>query len=378
MNIYKADDLFDFNSITLANPQPVQGGSFFTKLSVGLDKPLYMQLSKCVTKQNIVEAMRGKYCDLMYERNDEAPLMNWIEKFEHSCQDKIDVKKSLWFQTELSRDDIETMMSPMARLYKSGKNILIRAYLNTAKHTGKDKYLAYDENEQPVDLDTITADKYIIPLILIDGIKFSSRSFEIEIKLVQIMVIEPPLIKEVVPVCLIKNFKPNHSNSNSNTNVDINTTKIVEEKEKPLAEKPLEAHVEAKPLAAHVEAKPLAAHVEAKPLEAHVEAKPLAGHVETEESVSISTIEPSLEKPKQLSIDGVEEVCLNFNDIKESITLKKPNDVYYEIYKAAREKAKQMRKVAMEAYLEAKEIKTKYMLSDIDDSDESEYEEEES
>jgi len=357
MNIYKADDSFDFNSITLANPQPVQGGSFFTKLSVGLDKPLYMQLSKCVTKQNIVEAMRGKYCDLMYERNDEAPLMNWIEKFEHSCQDKIDAKKSLWFQTELSRDDIETMMSPMTRLYKSGKNILIRAHLNTTKHTGKDKYLAYDENEQPVDLDTITADKYIIPLILIDGIKFSSRSFEIEIKLVQIMVIEPPPIKEVVPVCLIKNFK---QMNNSTTDI-INTPKILEEKEKPLAVKPLAAHVEA-----HIEAQ-----VEAQ-------AKPLAGHVETEESVSRSTIEPSLEKPKQLSIDGVEEVCLNFNDIKESITLKKPNDVYYEIYKAARVKAKQMRKVAMEAYLEAKEIKTKYMLSDIDDSDESEYEEEES
>ena len=61
---------------------------------------------------------------------------------------------------------------------------------------------------------------------------------------------------------------------------------------------------------------------------------------------------------------------------QESITLKKPNDVYYEIYKAAREKAKHMRKVAIEAYLEAKEIKTKYMLSDIDDSeDESENEE---
>ena len=365
MNIYKADDSFDFNSITLANPQPVQGGSFFTKLSVGLDKPLYMQLSKCVTKQNIVEAMRGKYCDLMYERNDEASLMNWIEKFEHSCQDKIDAKKSLWFQTELSRDDIETMMSPMTRLYKSGKNILIRAHLNTAKHTGKDKYLAYDENEQPVDLDTITADKYIIPLILIDGIKFSSRSFEIEIKLVQIMVIEPPPIKEIVPVCLIKNFK-----QLNNSTIDINTPKIVEEKEKHLAVKPLAAQVAAQ-VAAHVEAQ-VAAHVEA-----HIEATPLAGHVETEESVSRSTIEPSLEKPKQLSIDGVEEVCLNFNDIKESITLKKPNDVYYEIYKAAREKAKQMRKVAMEAYLEAKEIKTKYMLSDIDDSDESEYEEEE-
>ena len=36
-----------------------------------------------------------------------------------------------------------------------------------------------------------------------------------------------------------------------------------------------------------------------------------------------------------------------------------------------------MRKVAIEAFLEAKEIKTRYMLSDIDDSDdESDYDEE--
>ena len=80
-----------------------------------------------------------------------------------------------------------------------------------------------------------------------------------------------------------------------------------------------------------------------------------------------------LDKETDLEIvdsDTIEEVNLDFNDIKESITLKKPNDVYYEIYKAAREKAKNMRKVAIEAYLEAKEIKTKYMLTDIDDSDE--------
>ena len=339
MNIYKADDSFDFSSITLANPQPVQGGSFYTKLSVGLDKPLYMQLSKCVTKQNIVEAMRGKYCDLMYERNDEDQLMNWIEKFEHGCQDKINAKKSLWFQTELTRDDIETMMSPMTRLYKSGKNILIRVYLNTSKHTGKDKYIAYNENEQPVDLDSITPDKYIIPLILIDGIKFSSRSFEIEIKLVQIMVIDPPVIKEVRPICLIKNSisKP-LSNSNSNTNVDLD---ITNELKTPVIETPA---------------------VQRTPL--------IETPVVQKDSVEC------LEKSKKTVVDGVEEICFDFNDIKESITLKKPNDVYYEIYKAAREKAKNMRKVAIEAFLEAKEIKTKYMLSDIEDSDESDYEEE--
>ena len=77
-------------------------------------------------------------------------------------------------------------------------------------------------------------------------------------------------------------------------------------------------------------------------------------------------------------MDGIEEVNLDFNDIKESITLKKPNDVYYEIYKSARKKAKHMRQVAIESYLEAKEIKTKYMLSDIDDSDDESENEEDS
>ena len=61
---------------------------------------------------------------------------------------------------------------------------------------------------------------------------------------------------------------------------------------------------------------------------------------------------------------------MNIKDNTETITLKRPNEVYYEIYKAAREKAKHMRKVALEAYLEAKQIKTKFMLEDLDDSDE--------
>jgi hypothetical protein len=71
----------------------------------------------------------------------------------------------------------------------------------------------------------------------------------------------------------------------------------------------------------------------------------------------------------------------------ETMTLKKPNQVYYEIYKKAREKAKQLKKDAILAYLEMKNIKKTYMLDTIDESDsdfegfnedeEEEYEEEE-
>ena len=340
MEIYNPDDTFDFSRITLANPQPTQAGSFFTKLSLDSIKPLYIQFPKCSTKQNIVEALSGKYCDLMYERTDEAAitLMNWVETFEHACQDKINDKKSLWFQTELSRDDIETMMSPMTRIYKSGKYVLIRSYLNSSKHPGKDKCIVYDENEKPVDLESITSDKFIIPLILIDGIKFTSRSFEIELKLVQIMVIDPPPpIKEVIPLCLIKN----------NKGLSILPVATV------------------MPVATVIPVAPVAlANTEMMP---SVDEKVDNFNDEIKEDLEI------VDKPDSkvfINSDGIEEINVDFNDIKETITLKKPNDVYYEIYKAAREKAKHMRKVAVEAYLEAKEIKTKYMLSDIDDSDE--------
>ena len=65
----------------------------------------------------------------------------------------------------------------------------------------------------------------------------------------------------------------------------------------------------------------------------------------------------------------LKEIDLEVNDDEEPMSLKKPNEVYYEIYKSARNKAKHMREVAIQAYLEAKEIKTRYQLSDVEDSD---------
>ena len=65
------------------------------------------------------------------------------------------------------------------------------------------------------------------------------------------------------------------------------------------------------------------------------------------------------------------EVEININDNDDPLTLKRPNDVYYEIYKASIDKAKHMRKVAIEAYIEAQQIKTKYMIIDDDEDDEN-------
>ena len=68
---------------------------------------------------------------------------------------------------------------------------------------------------------------------------------------------------------------------------------------------------------------------------------------------------------------------LDLENNLETLTLKKPNEVYYEMYKQAREKAKNAKKEALMAFLEAKNIKQTYMLDDIDSSDESSFSDEE-
>ena len=58
----------------------------------------------------------------------------------------------------------------------------------------------------------------------------------------------------------------------------------------------------------------------------------------------------------------------------ETMKLKKPNQVYYELYNEAKKKAKEYKQQAILAFLEAKNIKKTYMLDNLDDSDEDEEE----
>ncbi len=70
------------------------------------------------------------------------------------------------------------------------------------------------------------------------------------------------------------------------------------------------------------------------------------------------------------SSNHLEEITITPESLnQETLTLKKPSDVYYEIYKEARTKAKEAKRQAIDAYLELKNIRTTYALHDIDSSD---------
>ena len=63
------------------------------------------------------------------------------------------------------------------------------------------------------------------------------------------------------------------------------------------------------------------------------------------------------------------EINLDNNVSEENIELKKPNEIYMELYNNALEKAKQAKKSAIDAYLVAKNIKDTYALN-IEDEEE--------
>jgi hypothetical protein len=376
MDIFKPTQEFEFNKITLGNPMPIQGGAFFSKVIFSdKEKELFIQLPKCTTKQAIITTKRGKYCDLMYARDQNETFFNWLEKLETVFHELIDKNKNLWFTGDYSKDDIENMMSPITRMYKSGAYILIRVYINSNKHTGEDKCSVYNEDEVNIDMNTIVPETNIIPLVLIDGVKFTSRSFELDIKLSQLMVLKEPV--NTFKKCLIRVSDALENNQTNTPSLDVKENKATEAVKEPEEvtldiqsesedlsdeDKECETALAVPALDVPVPAPTIALAVPAVPAVSAVPASAIAVPVPVPAS-AITKYNTNLE---EVNLENI------IDDNLERIKLKKPNEVYYDIYRSAREKAKNMRKLAIQAYLEAKEIKTKYILEDIDISDDDE------
>ena len=85
----------------------------------------------------------------------------------------------------------------------------------------------------------------------------------------------------------------------------------------------------------------------------------------------------SLKNDNQLNKEPIEDFqeiepleITELTDLEEEkMTLKSREDVYYEIYRQARKKARVLKHQALLAFLEAKNIKKTYMLDDLEDDD---------
>jgi hypothetical protein len=356
-NIIEPNELFDFSKLSLAHPVGVQGGAYFTKIEFN-KKPLYIQTSKSLTRQGFVKTGKKYYCDLMFDKNSEV-LIHWFENLEEKCHKLIYEKKDAWFQGNLEESDIETAFNPLIRVYKSGKYYLLRTNIKNTKDDVP-AIKIYNEKEITLDLNDITTETNIISILDIQGIKFTSRNFQIDIELKQVMVIDNQPIFES---CLIKTNKKDDKPLEELLIQPISfDTKIEEEKNEvnTLEEEKNEVN------ALEEEKNEVNTLEEIEPLDILNPDEP------KEENISID-FEDLIEEDIEEKNDVLREINnndLNLDDNNDlSITLKKPNQVYFELYKEARNKAKEAKKSAILAYLEAKNIKKTYMIESINDSD---------
>ncbi len=373
-NIIEPNESFDFSNISLAHPVGIQGGAYFTKIECN-KKPLYIQTSKSLTRQGIVKTGKKYYSDLMFDKNSEI-LIHWFENLEDKCKKLIYEKKDDWFQGNLEENDIENAFNPLMRVYKSGKFYLLRTNIKNLKDDIPAVKI-YNENEIPLGITDITTETEIISILEIQGIKFTSRNFQIEIDLKQIMVLDNEPIFES---CLIKTNKKLieqkhlenisdikcHENIQLNNYIDNDNTSQNENGITPNIEK---SHVSIESKMEEID-NTVNSLEELDPIQLLQSEENKEIKENKEDEIELAIEFEDLTNDIEENNDVLREITdLNLDKTHELITLKKPNQVYFELYKEARNKAKQATKNAILAYLEAKNIKKTYLIENINDSD---------
>jgi len=380
-NIIQPNESFDFSTISLAHPTGIQGGAYFTKINNN-GKSLYIQTPKSLTKQGFVKNGKKIYADLMFDNNDEQ-FINWLENLETKCQDLIFEKKDSWFDNQLDKNDIETAFTSPMRVYKSGKFYLVRVNVKVSSTTNIPSVKIYNESETPLTIDDINHETNIISILEIQGIKFTSRNFQIEIELKQSMILNNDALFEN---CLIKTNAKTHTHKEAEPKMEL----IVEHLETPIEvleelsnhivknDIKLEEIKTEEPSILDPEEYDEEESVIYDDEYSETHHPPLTLGNEIKSNTTVRFKEPDINGLEEIEFDIVDEELrevdidsqLNtLDNISNAIKLKKPNQVYYEIYKQARKKAKLAKKEAVLAFLEAKNIKKTYMLDDLDESD---------
>jgi hypothetical protein len=281
----------------------------------------------------------------------------------------------------LEKHDIENYFTSPLKIYKSGKYYTVRTNVVNLK--------IYDENETEMEMDKVNEHMNVMTILEFQGIKCSSRNFQIEIEMKQMLVMKPTNIFEK---CLLK---PKNTYQNSSIesmenkpiyteNITIKMEEnehckeenlipiITEQEERPEADgEQLEPYTETN-VVMDEEVKeeteePVKETIDKEIQESTKEEIKESQKEETSENIPINLV------IKKVISNGLEEVNFPLESLPENdvIHIKTSNEVYYEMYREARRKAKIARNLALSSYLEAKRIKNTYMLEDIDDSEES-------
>ena len=385
--VHLPDSTFQHDRLHLAPPNGLQGGAYFAMMYYN-NAPLYIQTPKCVSRQEVVQGKRP-YIDLMFSNHDVA-FLEWLEALEGDAIRMIYEKRNVWISADIEKSDIEAGFTSPVRPYKGGKNYLIRAHIQPSKHlAGAQSCSVFDENERPISIEHIKAENQMYTVLEFQGIKFTSRSFQFEIALKQVLLVSNvPIFQS----CVIR--KPNHSQPQIQPQMQPQTEElsrasaITESESAPVNQNDSSPDSSPDSSTSQDDSKSDSPPAQEN---SNTDSPPAQENSNTdsppaqEDSTRIKE-EPTCIKEETNSVqeetkdnevkvqEEIQEVNLDVLEDLEHMhmKLKKPSEVYYNLYRIAKEKARELKKSAIAAYLEAKQIKATHMLEDSEsESDEN-------
>jgi len=397
---------FPFSNIDLGKPYNLNG-MYFIKMFVK-DSPIYVQPPKCFIKQGILKSGKKWFCDVVFSIED-GYFLTWLEQIEEIAKQKIFENRANWFETELDEHDIENSLVSPYKMFRSGKFFIIRANLPTT--LDKCNLKIYDETEQEIQPEDVKEETNVITILELKGIKCSARNFQFVLDVRQMLVVSPVKIFEK---CIIKKTAVEQEpakmivteTNGSIVRTPLSEAKSTQEQEGTTCVGVREITADGPPSKG---IEPVGINTNSRPPETTTEKQLDKVGVSIEESCSTDNTPKENENPSPTLpfADGVKnaglvESALSFEDNvrtpanknpptqemyefeidlaelekNDAFQIKPRNDVYYKLYKEAKQKAKEAKLLALSNYLEAKRLKTTYLLEDSSDSSDDEEDEE--
>lgn len=361
---------FDFSKLVLSKPTLISGGNYFIRFKKD-NMPLYIQCPSCNTRNGFVKNGRKYYTDLLFTNEDEY-IIQWFERLEEYSIQYIYEHRDTWFDGNMEKADIENYFTSPLKIYKSGKFYLIRTNIPTVLE--KPTIKIYDEDENNVEYTTINDSTKLMNIIEIQGIKCSARSFQIEIEMKQALVIKSQDM-HIFNKCIIQTNKSLQIQSEDDIHPPSETLNAVKDDNEiivDLVENMKDTIIENSTVISDDNDTNNLGNLNKTEIISNTEME----SIKNEESIDNTT---EMINTPEIKIDtcenknDIEEIDLNLEDLSsnDKVTLKEANEVYYQMYRDARQKAKMAKELALSSYLEAKQIKNTYMLTNIDDSDSS-------
>ena len=449
---------FNMEHLTLANPNGLQGGTYFTKL-LNNNESLYIETPQCFTKSGIIKTDKKTYSDLLFNNNN-SDFITFVQNLEQHVQGLIFDKKDLWFHNSLDIDDIENLFISPIKIYK-GDKYLLRVQVQNSKLSQKNSLQIFDENEKEKTIEDVTKDSKVVTILELQGVRFSSSSFQFQFILRQVMLLnnEPMFSKCLISYKKKTNATPSENDEQTTENSNIEkeaeanifdqkneelsdilisesdveteneeskveneesktvnetTSEILQENTEEIAQENRNSNNEQKTVIKDLDIDNIENDInvnkenneqlqqssesnqedtnqngnseKSKPLEKNIDESSNTNivtgkeeeiikadnNIDDSKAMEFNEIdEPQTKTSPDLNLEKLETVDLDsfFDNNNDSIKLKNPNEVYYEIYKEARKKAKIAKKNAIDAYLEAKNIRSTYSLNEIESSD---------